>query len=588
MLEAALRQAAFFKINGFALKLEGHFQYRSAPAIVEPYALSPRTLQRLTDCARRYHVQLIPYLDAPAHDSFILKHPEYAGLRAFPDCNYEFCVVNPNTLRLFFGLFDDLLAATRGGQYFFLSTDEPYYVGLAHGEACDEAARARALGSVGKVLAQFVTQSAAFLRARGRTVLFWGEYPLTPADIPALPPDLVNGETYGPDFDPVFKAHGIRQLLYTSAQGEEALFPNYYLSPDARARPPARDAADRVTEMFRTFASPTTRRQADLMGAFVAAWADAGLHPETFWLGYATGGAFAWNPSGPTPDNLRNEFYRLFYGAGADDLGRVYELLGQQARFWEESWETAPSGARTPIFGNSQGPFHPPRPAQDQRLPPLPVPRGADLSLDVDWSVQNASRLALARAALVQNDELLARLRTDLARVEFHRYGLRVFQTIAQLCRQNLELLLDLDRINEDLKATHQRAARDPAGAIQAVDAALDLAAAIWRERNRVLQATVTTWDQSWFPRVASAHRRHYLDAVDDVKDHRPVRTVDMSYLIYRELLYPLGEWADAVLATRNQIATGLGREPRLQTFCWTDTASPATKRVTPRRLGRP
>ena len=44
-LKRAVRQAAFFKINGFAVKLEGHFQYASAPAVVEPYALSPAELQ---------------------------------------------------------------------------------------------------------------------------------------------------------------------------------------------------------------------------------------------------------------------------------------------------------------------------------------------------------------------------------------------------------------------------------------------------------------------------------------------------------------------------------------------------------------
>jgi hypothetical protein len=42
---------------------------------------------------------------------------------------------------------------------------------------------------------------------------------------------------------------------------------------------------------------------------------------------------------------------------------------------------------------------------------------------------------------------------------------------------------------------------------------------------------------------------------VDDVKDHQPVRTVDMSYLIYRELLYPLGTWANKVIAMRNEYA---------------------------------
>ena len=142
MLKAAIRQAAFYKINGFAIKLEGHFQYRSAAPIVEPYALSPAELQELTDYGLRYYVQVIPYLDAPAHDAFILKHPEYAALREYPESNYEFCATNPDTYKLFYRMFDDLLEANQGAKYFVLSTDEPYYVGLAKNAQCDEADRA--------------------------------------------------------------------------------------------------------------------------------------------------------------------------------------------------------------------------------------------------------------------------------------------------------------------------------------------------------------------------------------------------------------------------------------------------------------
>ena len=226
VLKDAVRQAAFFKINGFAIKLEGHFQYKSAAPIVEPYALTPAELQELTDYALRYHVQLIPFLDGPAHVAFILKHPEYAELREYPESNYEFCATDPGTYKLLFGMYDDLLAASKGGTYLVLSTDEPYYIGLAKNAQCNEADRAQELGSVGKLLAEFVTKTASYLHDRGRTVLFWGEYPLKPEDIPSLPSHLVNGEVYGPGYDSAFKADGIRQLIYTSTQGEESLFPH--------------------------------------------------------------------------------------------------------------------------------------------------------------------------------------------------------------------------------------------------------------------------------------------------------------------------------------------------------------------------
>ena len=137
-LKRDMKQAAFYKINGLVIKLEGHFQYKSAPAVVEPYALSPAQLQELTDYGLRYHIELIPYLDGPAHIAFILKHPEYAKLREFPDSNYEICATNPDSYKLLEGMYQDLLDANHGVKHFFLSTDEPYYLGLAHNSQCNE------------------------------------------------------------------------------------------------------------------------------------------------------------------------------------------------------------------------------------------------------------------------------------------------------------------------------------------------------------------------------------------------------------------------------------------------------------------
>jgi hypothetical protein len=169
-----------------------------------------------------------------------------------------------------------------------LSTDEPYYIGLADNAQCREKARAQELGSVGKLLAEFLTKTARFLHERGRTAIFWGEYSLKPDDIPALPNHLVNREVYGLDFDPVFKKHGIRQLIYTSTQGVEPLFPDYYRRPSAERLHPD-DGGERVPGILRQISYSPAREQADVMGVVVAACGDAGLHVETFWLGYALG-----------------------------------------------------------------------------------------------------------------------------------------------------------------------------------------------------------------------------------------------------------------------------------------------------------
>jgi hexosaminidase len=73
VLKQAIRRAAYLKVNGFTLRLNEHFQYASAPALVDPYALSPAELQELTDYGRQYFVQVVPYLEGPAHVNFILQ-----------------------------------------------------------------------------------------------------------------------------------------------------------------------------------------------------------------------------------------------------------------------------------------------------------------------------------------------------------------------------------------------------------------------------------------------------------------------------------------------------------------------------------
>lgn len=573
-LKKALRQASFYKINGFVLKLNGHFDYASAPAIVDPYALSPAELQALTDYGLHYHVQLIPYLDAPAHISFILKYPKYASLREFPDSNYELCVTNPDSYKLLDGMYQNLMDANRGVKYFVLSTDEAYYVGLAKNAQCDERDRAMQLGSVGKLLAEFLGRAGGYLHQRGRTVIFWGEYPLKPSDIASLPSDLVNGEVYGPDYDSLFKAHGIRQMIYTSTEGVEPYFPNYYLLPPSDLYHPVR-MHNQLDQMFRHISFDSSRKQSDLMGVFVAGWGDEGLHPSTFWLGYATGAGWGWHPGSPSPEEARSSFYRLFYGPSAVEMGRVYELMSTQAEFWNSSWDTEPSAARKPIFGDSDTIFDPRRPEKDQTLPLPPVPEGPYLRLAYDWGRQNKRRVVLAKQFITENDELEDLLHDNMQRVTLNRYNLAVYLSIAGLCRQNLQMIEELQNINADLKQAEAAAAEVRFNdAVAALDRALDTAQSIRTQRNEALNNAIQTWYQSWYPRAAEANGRKYLFAIDDVKDHLPGRTVDMRYLVYRELLLPFDTWFGQVEAARNRYAKANGLPVETRTLHWKDVGN--------------
>jgi hypothetical protein len=588
VLKQAVRQAAFYKINGFAIKLEGHFQYKHAAALVEPYALSPSEFQELTDYGLRYHLQVIPYLDGPAHIAFILKHPEYSGLREFPESNYEACVTNPKTYDLYSGMFEDLLQANKGGKYFVLSTDEPYYVGLAKNDQCNEVDAAKERGSIGKLLAEFVTKTSAYLHDRGRTVLFWGEYPLKVDDIPALPNYMVNGEVYGPEFDRAFRSHGIRQMIFTSTVGwKEFLFSNYYMLPVGDHIPSRSGGAyESVTEgpgyvgqMLDTIENTPARQNADLMGTLVAGWADTGIHPEVMWLGYATGSAAGWHPKAASEQALISLFYPLFYGPGAINMGRIYQLMSEQGQFWKESWEAVPSNARTPIWGDWDRINHPPQPAEDQTLTLPPVPSPGVLSLSYDWASMNRRRLELAVRFLADNDELLDLLHENLRRVEFNLYNLELYLAIAQLYRQNIQMLLDLEHINTALQTAQTAAGKgEYQRAVAALDQALDLAETIRQQRNYAFEDATATWYKSWYPRVPEANGRKFVDSVDDVKDHLPVRTVDMTYLIYRQLLYPLGDWAREVLRVRNEYAHAHNLPVQSRSWDWKDVNQTSTK----------
>ncbi|MFT3702185.1 MAG: glycoside hydrolase family 20 zincin-like fold domain-containing protein [Agriterribacter sp.] len=573
-MKRAIKQAAYYKISGFALKLEGHFEFKSAPSIVEPYAYSAKEFQELTDYARSLYVELIPYLDAPAHIAFILKHPAYKDLRAFPNSNYDLSVVNPKADTLIVNMMEDLFAANKGGKYVIFSTDEAYYTGKAPGDK----KRAAALGSNGKLLAEYITRIGNQLYKKGRKSIIWTEFPMEKEDINRIPSHIISG-VYNGEWASTIKEHGMRQMIYTSTQGVEPLFPTYYpLAPKELFKDSLTATDDeeaqgilakgRVGEMLGEITKTIGEHKSDFMGVFVAGWADAGLNPETFWLGYATGAAAGWKSKATTAPDLTDRFYASFYGNNVQ-MDKVYRLLSTQAEFWGRSWQWKPSDNRAPIFGYSAAVYETPKPAKDQTLPLLPVPSLTDLSLKTDWNNRNSVLLEDVEKFLKENTELMDLLQDNVAAVDFSRYNLQVLQSVALLCRQNLQMLLGLKKANDFLKIAGQTVAGNASSAVAMIDAAVDEIKEIRKERNEVLQSVTATWYQEWFPKVAEANGRKFLHQVDDVKDHYPDRTIDMSYLVYRQLKYPLGKWAEEILSARNQFAKQHNLPERTEVFNW-------------------
>jgi len=578
VLEQAIRRAAFFKVNAIALRLNQHFEYASAPVLVDPYALSPVQLQQLTDYGLSHYVQIIPYLDGPAHINFVLERDEYKNLREFPETAFEMCSTNPAAYKLLQGMSQDLMNANKGGKYFHLSTDEAWFIGKADNGLCHEAGRARQLGSPSKLWAEFTTKMATYLEALGRTVIFWGEEPLQAEDIPRLPAGLINGEVYSSAYNKAFRGRGIRQMIYTNSLPDDPLFPFYYVLSPREQLHSRGGVEERATQVFNEISYTSARREADIAGAGVYAWGDLGPHPETYWLGYAMGASAAWHPGSPNPHETAHRFYRLFYGPGATGMGRLYQLMSTQAQFWASSWDSEPSGKLPLIFGYSYGigPFTP----HISTLPLPGLPTAEMLRQHGHWREENARRVKLADKFLGENDELLNLLYTNLSSVQFNRHNLEVYLTIAQIFRQNLLLLKRLEEMAVQLEKAQDHAAKLHFGdAVDALDQGLDTARRIRDERNQALHDATTVWYRTWFPRVREANGRHVAREPQSFVDTGSTdaarrRQEGLIYLIEREFALPFGEWVNDLQGVRNRYAAAHKLSPRDGRFDWHDTST--------------
>jgi hypothetical protein len=121
-------------------------------------------------------------------------------------------------------------------------------------------------------------------------------------------------------------------MFYTSIQGEEPLFPDYFILPASERLHPGYNGTGRVPNAFGQISYSPARKQADIVGALVAGWADAGLHTETFWLGYVGVTAAMWHPGSPDPQETMNSFYPIFYGPHVTGMGRLYQLMSTRAQ----------------------------------------------------------------------------------------------------------------------------------------------------------------------------------------------------------------------------------------------------------------
>jgi hypothetical protein len=536
-----------FKANMVAFELEDKFEYPSLPEIGAPGAFTTAELQEIVDYGLERHIQVVPLVQAPAHLSYVLKHPRFAHLKADGN-NYQACLCDEDSYKLIFQMYDDVIRATRGVDYFYVSTDEIYYAG-----AGDKCTQPNTDDFRSEKWAEFARRAHDHLAAKGRRMLAWLEYPLLAKHLPLIPSTVIDGVIGEPEFVPIENEKKMRQLAYVSLQGSEFLFPDHLpLDSDLREEPAT--SADDPLEFERGLATGRLRSvyesiahgrvwQANPIGVFGAAWDDSGLHNETFWIGWAAAARYGWQPGTPSPEQHAAEFMNVYYGPGTTNMVEVYRMMQRQARSWQRTWDRVVSRTRGPGYGNSDGKGIGTT-RYDQTLDMPPLPDAATLSYEPKFASRYRNYLRIAQARMLENDQLLHALHENLGKVQRNHYNVELFLSLAKYTGHHWKLLFTLAGAERSLTEASALAKKgDPAGAVGNMVEAYQRVGRVESEGIAAFRQLTRTFELSMYPKGRSVGGRHFVQVLDDTKDHWAGRTAGWEYMFAAEQSMGIEAW---------------------------------------------
>ena len=519
-LKRYLDQSAYFKINAITFEIEDKYEYPSHPIIGAPGAFTKTEMQELSAYALERYIQLIPVIQAPAHMAYVLKHEEFAHLRA-DGMNYQVCLCDDEAIELIFDMYQDMIDATPGMDYFYVSTDELYYAGT-----CGKCKKEYNDVNRSQAWVDFANKAYDWLKKRDRIMLSWIEYPLLQSDLKKLPSGLIGPirDEEPKDWIDDMKKAGIRQFAYSSMQGNEMLFPNYYPTFFR-----GRDIKGRLEDASKTVPK-TLKNDADLIGTFAAAWGDAGLHNETFWLGWATVNQYAWSIGQPVLEQSTADFMDVFYGYDSPDLVEAYVLLEEGARYYEDLWDNVISKERGPGYGSSRGKgvgvdrF-------DLTLTLPPLPSKGDIVMVPEFRGRYADKIEEAGRLIKNNDRLIAILQGTLTSVERNRYNIEVLLSLAYLERHTINTVLNLAKVEDQLLVAAS-ARLDFARGVSQLFEAYKMVDEMIEEEKTMWENFVAVWEKSQFPKCRSVNGKDFVHVFDDVKDHFADRRLGLEYMM--------------------------------------------------------
>jgi hexosaminidase len=537
-LKRYLDWAARLKVNMIGFELEDKFEYPSHPVIGAPGAFTTQQLQEIVSYGLERYIQVVPQIQAPAHLAYVLKHPEFADLRSDGN-NYMACLCDDRSYDLIFSMYDDVIKATKGVNYVFVSTDEVYYAGIC--KKCD-----KPYNPVNRSLkwVEFVQRAHDFLAKRGRKMLIWAEYPLLPEHVKLLPPDIIDGVMGNPGYTETENKLGMRQLAYTSMQGAERLFPdNLSLETDEGLN------TGRLQEAMETISNGRVWR-ANPIGVYGAAWDDCGLHNETFWLGWSAVAQYGWTKDTPAVEQHVAEFMNLYYGPNAAGMVEIYRSLQRQARGWQQTWDRVRSRVRGEGYAHWDGRKGVGDALKwDLTLSAPPIPALPDLKVQPSFAEKYSKYIDVARARILENEQLIQALQANFVRVDRNRYSLEVFLSLTKFIRHHWNLITGLADAEQSLQDAQIAAAKnDYRRAVGQLVSAQTTVKGLQAEGEEVFKELVAVYEKSRYPKGQSVGGRKFVHILDDTKDHWADRTADMGFMMQPERSIGLDAWQKELL----------------------------------------
>jgi hypothetical protein len=442
-------------------------------------------------------------------------------------------------------------------EYFHVSTDEVYFAGIS--AKCQEQ-RPYNEKNRSLVWAQYAARMHRWLAERGRNMLCWVEYPLLEEHLNLLPKGLINGvATPGrTGWNEGLQKAGVPSLIYHPQQGGELLFPNYFSS---EFLDDGRPVQGRLAEPASLIPRILKENPNEIIGTYVAAWDDSGLHSETFWPGWVMVTQYGWSPDGPGPEQVLADFIDVFYGPGNQDMVEIYRSLMEGARYYESSLDRVPATRLKPTYGSWAGPGRDTT-RIDLRIEPPQLPFGYDETLVVERNFSRKYAQALAQMPEMRRrlDQTIAALQGKLGTVARNRYNVEVLLSIAGFERHFVTMMSAL-KDAEDLMVQAAEAQRQerPRDVVSLLTEANRRVKECLADRKAMWERLTATWEKSRYPKGQSVAGRKFVHILDDLKDHRADRRPGLDYMLEPLELSNLESWSDSLARFTNQFTASRG-----------------------------